>query len=142
MKFLDWFKRPFKKYTDIEGRATRSEYWYFVLGNFLVSFLIGLIISPISFKLGQGLSFLWTMFTLVPSITVGVRRLHDSNHSGWNLLWNLIPFFGWIYLIYLLILQSDSESNDYGTPEDLDMIEREMKEYDFAFKQKEKEKEQ
>ena len=112
-------KRFFAKYAQFSGRASRSEYWWVALFFFLVSFALNTVISTAgtnSFEepngLGVVLSLLYFAFalgTLVPSIAVAVRRLHDVNLSGWMLLIGLIPLVGWIVLIVFTVLPPKPE---------------------------------
>ncbi len=112
-EFLEWYLKPIKKYADFEGRARRKEYWTFTLGNFLISLLLG----GAGFGFGLGLEYLGSLFglfVLVPSIAVGVRRLHDTNRSGWWLLVGLIPVIGVFVLLYFMLLEGDTSTNRYG----------------------------
>jgi uncharacterized membrane protein YhaH (DUF805 family) len=80
MSFVDAIKVCFAKYVDFNGRARLSEFWWFVLFNFIASSVIGLI--------SQYLSTAFTLATLLPYIAVTTRRLHDTNKSGWfQLVW-------------------------------------------------------
>lgn len=99
------------KYAEFTGRARRSEYWYFVLFNFIVSLGLGMVdaLAGIGF-----LSSLYGLAVIIPSIAVGIRRLHDTGKSGWWLLIGLIPFVGWIILIYFLVQDSQPFDNSYG----------------------------
>ena len=84
-----------KKYIQFSGRATRSEYWYFILMNFLISLVLGLL------KLDL-LSNVYDLFVFLPGLAVFVRRMHDIGRSGWNWFWVLLPIIGWIILtVYL-----------------------------------------
>ncbi len=94
MTFQESIKTCFNKYADFNGRATRSEFWWFVL--FLVLVSLGLsIISAI-------LSALFSLAILLPSITVSTRRLHDTGRSGWWQLIGFVPIIGWIVLIVFM----------------------------------------
>lgn len=104
------FGRFWKKYATFTGRASRSEYWWVVLVNVAVSIVLSLIGLGIyggdldamnSSMTGADdiLGYLWTLATLVPSLAVTVRRLHDVDRSGWWILIGLIPLVGWIILI-------------------------------------------
>lgn len=94
MNFQDSVKTCFTKYADFNGRASRPEYWWFVLFNFLVSIALSIF--------SHGLSSLYSIATLIPSLAAAARRLHETNRSGWwQLLW-LIPVIGWIVLIVFL----------------------------------------
>ena len=92
MTFGEAIRTCFSKYATFEGRASRSEYWWFFLFNFLVSLGCGMI--------SDTLSGLFSLAVLLPSLAVGVRRLHDIDMSGWFLLVWLIPVVGWIVQIY------------------------------------------
>ncbi|OAM53042.1 hypothetical protein A7981_06365 [Methylovorus sp. MM2] len=107
MTFSDSIKVCFSKYIDITGRAKRPEYWWFVLLLFLGSLVLGFI-SDIA-------SMVFSLATLLPSIAVGVRRLHDTNRSGWWLLLGLIPIIGWIILIVFMATEGESTDNEYGS---------------------------
>lgn len=107
MNFVDAVKVCFTKYVGFEGRATRSEYWWWVLFVVLVSIALGAL------KL-QMLSGLFSLGILLPSLAVGARRLHDIGKSGWWLLVNLIPLVGWLVLLYFMVQPSQAGSNEYG----------------------------
>lgn len=113
MTFTDAIRSVFTQYAVFSGRARRSEYWYFVLLSFIVGFVINLIFRNSS-SMGLVLESLWAVATLVPSLAVGARRLHDTNKSGWLLLIGLVPFVGWIVLIVLMALEGTPGSNQYG----------------------------
>ncbi|AIY41503.1 Integral membrane protein [Collimonas arenae] len=105
MTFIESIKVCFSKYIDFNGRASRSEYWWFVL--FIV--LATIVADAISYKL----SGLFSLATLLPSIAVATRRLHDTDRSGWWQLIALIPVLGWIAIIYFLV-QEPKEPNRFG----------------------------
>lgn len=115
---MNWYVIPFKKYADFTGRAQRSEYWYFVLFNTLISFGLSLIDFAIGTgdpSTGMGLfSGLFSLAILIPSISVGARRLHDTDRSGWWMLLALIPVIGVIVLIALFAFDSQPETNRFG----------------------------
>ncbi len=92
MTFSESIKTVFSKYADFNGRASRSELWWWVLFIFLGSLVLGFI-SDI-------LSGLFSLGTLIPSIAVTARRLHDIDKSGWWQLVCLIPIIGLIVLVY------------------------------------------
>lgn len=102
MTFQESIRVCFSKYADFSGRASRSEYWWFVL--FIV--LASLGISMISDVLGG----IFALATLLPSIAAATRRLHDTNRSGWWQLICLVPIIGGIVLIVFLAQDSKSES--------------------------------
>jgi uncharacterized membrane protein YhaH (DUF805 family) len=118
----------FRKYADFTGRATRPEYWWFVLFTFIVSTALGIVGSTISFgafrmpmmggygyNYGSGygtniLSSLWSLAVLLPGLAVAVRRLRDSGRGWGNLFWVLLPIAGLIILIVQLCQPSIPEA--------------------------------
>ena len=121
MTFSDSVSVCFKKYFVFEGRASRSEYWWFQL-----------IVSPsyfISEVLDNEISFFFlgiTLLTFIPAISVGVRRLHDTNRSGFFLLISFIPFIGALVLLFLLIPEGTKGKNRFG-PDPLKRIVKKRK---------------
>ena len=109
MTFSDSVSTCLKKYFVFEGRASRSEYWWFQL-----------IVSPsylISTILENEIGYLFlgiTLFTLIPAISAGVRRLHDTNRSGFFLLISFIPFIGGLVLLFFLIPEGTKGKNRFG----------------------------
>ena len=118
---MKYFILAFKNWNKFNGRANRAEYWYFVL----FSFLIGIIFNIIDFTLlGYDpmdatsigiLSVIFNLVCIIPSISVTVRRLHDVNKSGWNMLWSL-TIIGVFYVLYLEIIKGSEGDNHYGAP--------------------------
>ncbi|HQS59567.1 MAG: hypothetical protein B7Y56_14180 [Gallionellales bacterium 35-53-114] len=95
MTFGESIKVCFSKYADFTGRAVRSEFWWWTLFTFLVSVATGLV--------SEMVSGLFSLATILPSLAVGARRLHDTDRSGWwQLLW-FIPVIGWIILLVWFI---------------------------------------
>lgn len=115
---MDWYLKALKQYATFEGRARRKEYWFFALFNFLI--LVGLSLLDMMFgvyseEVGLGLlSTLYWLVIIVPSIAVGVRRLHDIGKSGWWLLIGVIPLIGAIVLLVFAVLDSQPGANEYG----------------------------
>ena len=108
---MNWYLKVMSNYFNVQGRARRQEYWMY----FLVYLLIVVAAALLDGVLGMGLiSALVTLAHLVPSITVGVRRLHDIDRSGWWLLIALLPLIGWIIALYWAIKEGDSGDNRYG----------------------------
>ena len=109
MTFSDSVSTCLKKYFVFEGRASRSEYWWFQL-IVSPSYLISTIIEN-----EIGYFFLGiTLFTLIPAISAGVRRLHDTNRSGFFLLISFIPFIGGLVLLFFLIPEGTKGKNRFG----------------------------
>jgi len=92
---MNWYLEVIKKYVDFDGRARRKEYWMFFLINLIISFLLGFVLALAGMgKSGQMLVNLYQLAILLPSIAVGVRRMHDTDHSGW---WILLPIVNLIF---------------------------------------------
>tara|TARA_B000000609_G_C23811346_1_gene158153 strand:- start:90 stop:464 length:375 start_codon:yes stop_codon:yes gene_type:complete len=109
MTFSESVSTCLKKYFVFEGRASRSEYWWFQL-IVSPSYLISTIIEN-----EIGYFFLGiTLFTLIPAISAGVRRLHDTNRSGFFLLISFIPFIGGLVLLFFLIPEGTKGKNRFG----------------------------
>jgi len=104
----------FKNYADFHGRATREQYWMFVLFN-IIFFILAILIDTALLGIPIGLfSLLYQLITLIPSFSIAVRRLHDSGRSGFMLFIGLIPFIGSIWLLILFVLPSEKEDSAYG----------------------------
>lgn len=119
---IDWWKKVvLKNYANFQGRARRSEYWYFVLFNiivivpFYVLALIGIANDSVILSgLGFAVYGIVALGTLVPSLAVVVRRLHDTNRSGWYYFIGLIPLVGGILLLVWMCTDGDRFQNNYG----------------------------
>lgn len=113
---MNYYLGVLKKYAVFSGRAQRAEYWYFLLVNLLISIAINFLgfLHIIPGGIVFALRILLVFVVLIPGLAVAVRRLHDTNHSGWWLLIGLIPFVGIIVLIVLMVIDSDSAENKYG----------------------------
>lgn len=116
-----WYLKCWKQYVDFQGRARRKEYWIFTLINFIIYLLLYILAfsmmfdsSDILFLLASIIFFLYTVATILPSIAVTVRRLHDTGRSGWWYLLNFIPLVGSICLLVLLCLDSEPGENQWG----------------------------
>ncbi|WP_394132729.1 DUF805 domain-containing protein [Shewanella maritima] len=114
---MDWYLKVLKQYFDFGGRARRKEYWMFYLINTIISIAITLVemgIGTYDEVSGYGIfSSIYSLLVLIPSIAVSVRRLHDTDHSGWWLLLLFIPILGWLFLLVVFCFNS-KEDNEYG----------------------------
>ena len=114
---MDWYLEVLKQYAVFSGRARRKEYWMFTLFNFIISLMLSIAIGIIGSIIGADLgiiSWLYWLAILLPSIGVGVRRLHDIDRSGWWLLLSFIPILGWIVLLVFHVKDSTPGENEYG----------------------------
>jgi len=103
-------------YINFEGRARRKEFWMFTLVYTIIAF-VTMGIDSVLFPEAElvNLNLLYSLGLLPPSVAVGVRRLHDTNRSGWWLLLWLLVFIGWVWILILQFLDSDIGDNDYGS---------------------------
>ncbi|EAH4449104.1 DUF805 domain-containing protein [Listeria innocua] len=132
MGFLEAYKSFWKNYVNFSGRAPRSAYWYVVLWNVIIfavlyflAFVFGISIFMESALGGTGIAssggalfmmvlvLLYLLAVLLPTISLMVRRLHDSGKSGLYLLLDLIPFVGSVIMLVFMCLESDGP-NQYG----------------------------
>ncbi len=109
MTFAESVKTCIAKYATFSGRATRSEYWYFVLFNLLLSIVAMVIDGVIGI---QVLSTVVSLGLLVPGLAVAVRRLHDMGKKGIMLLLACVPFVGLIVIYWMV--QPSVEDNEFG----------------------------
>ncbi len=115
MSAFNYFKECFtQKYADFNGRARRSEFWYFVLFSMLTVIVLGivdgLLIRLIGFPI---LTPLFVLAQFIPNLAVTVRRLHDTDKSGWWILLSLIPLVGLVVLVFMC-MDSTPGINQYG----------------------------
>lgn len=101
---MNYFFKVLSKYAIFNGRARRSEYWYFALISTIITVILMMIGNAIKFPL---LNSIYSFAVMLPSIAVGVRRMHDIDKSGWFFL---IP----IYNIFLLFRKGTIGENKYG----------------------------
>jgi len=112
---MNWYIKAWKKYAVFGGRAARQEYWYFLLFHILVYILLSIIAGVIGGKVGGSLLSLYTFAVTIPGLSATVRRLHDTNRSGWWILISLIPGIGAFVLLAFLAQESHAVENQYGS---------------------------
>ena len=109
---MNWYFEVLRKYAVFSGRARRKEYWMFALFNCIIAFVIGFIEG---FGGSPGIvGMLYSLAVLIPSIAVSVRRLHDTDRSGWWCLIALVPLIGTIVLLVFVVQDSKPGENQYG----------------------------
>ncbi|MEI6093114.1 MAG: DUF805 domain-containing protein [bacterium] len=118
---MKYYLSAFKKYATFCGRASRKEYWMFILLNAIVVLCFSIISISLDDKsayytLLSILFSIYYLFILIPSVALTSRRLHDTDHSGWFQLIIMIPIVGAIFLIVLLAGKGQTTENKYGTP--------------------------
>lgn len=110
---MNYYFDVLKKYAVFTGRARRSEYWYFVLFNFIAAIIIGFIGAVLNDR-DQTLSRLYSLAIFLPALGVTIRRLHDIGKSGWWIFMIFIPLVGAIILIVWEATEGQPGSNKYG----------------------------
>jgi uncharacterized membrane protein YhaH (DUF805 family) len=111
---MHWYLEVVRKYALFTGRARRSEYWYFLLFNLIVAFVLTFADSAVRKIFGFGLFYpIYALAVLVPSIAVSIRRLHDTDRSGWWLLLAFVPLVG-LVLIWFMAQEGNAGTNRYG----------------------------
>ena len=115
---MNWYLKVLKQYADFKGTARRKEYWMFILFNIIFGGIAMILDRVFGIAIeGVGYGPLYGVYALVlfiPGLAVVVRRLHDIGKSGWMLLITLIPLIGAIWLLVLLLTDSNPEENLYG----------------------------
>ncbi|BDF94401.1 MULTISPECIES: DUF805 domain-containing protein [Pseudoalteromonas] len=116
---MEYFMEAMRRYADFNGRIRRKAYWMFILFNVIFSIVTG----AVDYFTGTAIvGTIYSLALLIPQLSAGARRLHDTNRSGWwQLLW-LVPIVGWIVLIIFLAQDSQEGENDHGAnPKELDL---------------------
>ncbi len=115
---MEWYLKVLNQYADFEGRARRQEYWMFALINVLITivpYILAIVFSDSAFGLiFMATYILYSLAVLVPGLAVLVRRLHDTNRSGWWFFIAFIPIVGPIVLLVWLATAGTYGFNDYG----------------------------
>jgi uncharacterized membrane protein YhaH (DUF805 family) len=116
---MEWYLKVIKNYANFQGRARRKEYWMFFL-FYLVTLIIAMVLDKVlglaSATYGVGPIYgLYALAMILPSLAVGVRRLHDIDKSGWWMLIALVPFIGGLVLLVFSLMEGTSGSNRFGS---------------------------
>ncbi|PGH39440.1 MAG: hypothetical protein CRN43_09085 [Candidatus Nephrothrix sp. EaCA] len=117
---MKYYLKALRNFANFSGRARRREYWYFRLFSFI--FGLGIFIIPITLEMHGDifrglfviLFLLYVLAVIIAGLAVAVRRLHDVGESGWSLLISLIPVIGSIWLLVLMLTDSEAGENKYG----------------------------
>lgn len=109
---MNWYLEVLKKYVVFSGRARRTEYWMFSLFNFIALILLAVIDGVLGTL--PLLYMIYCIGIILPSLAVTIRRLHDTNRSGWWFLISLIPLVGPIVLLVFLCLEGEKQDNRFG----------------------------
>lgn len=118
-EIVNWYKVVVtERYVQFSGRAMRSEFWSFALVNFGISLVLA-VVDAILGTNGNGLGVIGGLYSLavfLPSIAVSIRRLHDTNRSGWWQLVSLVPVVGGLVMLVLYLLSGTPGANRFGEP--------------------------
>lgn len=109
---MNWYLKVLENYAVFSGRARRQEFWMFLLFSTIVAFIL-----PFFGRVTvgyDGIGLLYQLAVLIPSIAVSVRRLHDTDRSGWWVLIILIPILGSIVLLVFMAQDGNQGENQYG----------------------------
>jgi uncharacterized membrane protein YhaH (DUF805 family) len=126
---LYWVLRPWRQTFDFRGRATRREYWFFLIQLYAavigLAFLIGLVISvafPDQLETSVAgdaamaiVMVIVFLVLLIPYLSASIRRIHDHDKSGWMLLLTFVPLVGWIFYLILMLTPGTNGPNSYGS---------------------------
>jgi uncharacterized membrane protein YhaH (DUF805 family) len=116
---MEWYIGVLKKYAVFSGRARRKEYWMFFLFNLIITLALGFIEGM--FGSTGVIGTIYSLAVLIPSIAVSIRRLHDTDRSGWWLLIVLIPLIGAIVLL-IFMAQEGRKDNIFGNNPKLSVV--------------------
>jgi uncharacterized membrane protein YhaH (DUF805 family) len=109
---MNWYLMALKKYVDFSGRSRRKEYWMFFLFNIIIAVVLGIIEGILG--IAGVISGLYCLAILLPGIAVTIRRLHDTDRSGWWILVGLVPIIGGLVLLFFMIQDGKPGENQYG----------------------------
>jgi uncharacterized membrane protein YhaH (DUF805 family) len=106
VNFVEAVKTCLSKYADFKGRASRPEFWWFMLFCMLASVVIAVI--------SQRISGVVSLLLILPAIAATARRLHDIDKSGWWQLVSLVPLVGWLVVLYWYLQPTQPQANRFG----------------------------
>lgn len=110
-----WKQVVLERYAQFTGRSRRAEFWWYFLANLIISVVLNILVAIASIFVV--LSFIYALAVLIPGLAVGIRRLHDTDRSGWWILIGLIPIVGIIILIVFWATDGLPGPNQYGASE-------------------------
>jgi uncharacterized membrane protein YhaH (DUF805 family) len=114
---VKWYLHALRKYAVFKGRARRREYWIFELMNSAITlalFVLAVVLGKAGYPYFLSLPFLYVAATTIPSLSSSIRRLHDTNRSGWWLLIGALPVAGPFIFLGITVMDSDPGENRFG----------------------------
>lgn len=129
MNFMDAVRSGFNNYANFSGRALRSEYWWWIVFNWIAAIVAGIIDRALGWSLYQTTMYgvqqtvgpvatIVLLALFIPWLSVAVRRLHDTDRSGWWMLIGFVPIIGSLILLYFFVISGTPGPNKYGPPRD------------------------
>ncbi len=116
---MNWYLQVLQKYAVFNGRAQRKEYWFFTLFNVIFALILGFLdglFGTLDAQTGVGiLGAIYALAVLLPGLSVTIRRLHDTDRSGWWVFIILIPIIGALALLVFMVLDSIPNDNRFGS---------------------------
>ncbi|MBD5770872.1 DUF805 domain-containing protein [Marinomonas colpomeniae] len=112
---MNWYFDAWKQYAVFSGTASREAFWMFLLLNVLIS--AAFVVLEIFFEMTWRIEALYSLLIFLPTLSLTVRRLHDTGRSTWWLLVMLVPAIGMVALFVLLALPSAPQTNDTNYPQ-------------------------
>lgn len=129
MQPVNALKAAFQNFVNFKDRTSRAGFWWYVLAYLIVAFILSFVDSALfgggsaEILAGEGMAVsyssgplgsLWALANFIPIIAISARRMHDTNRTGWLQLLGLIPFLGWIFLIYVYVQKGTAGENRFG----------------------------
>ena len=114
---MSWFFKVYANYANFRGRASRSEYWYFILFYLIVFFILAFIDGIIVLYSMNGIGLLSGIFALasfIPMLALLIRRIHDTGNTGWWWLISFVPVIGFFVILFFALKDSEEGTNEYG----------------------------
>lgn len=114
--FLGALKDGFARYVDFKSRSTRSQFWWWTLWSLIIDVVTGFIDGDLWTGNFGPVNLLVSVAIFLPSLAVGIRRLHDTGRSGWWYLLIFLPIIGWIILLVFFCTKTQEQANQWGLP--------------------------
>lgn len=111
---MHWYTDVIRRYAEFDGRSGRPEFWWFALWNIVITVVLFIVGAAVSSSHGALLVDLYGLLVLLPSLGVEIRRLHDTDRSGWWVLLAIVPIVGTIVLIVFFASAGTPGPNRYG----------------------------
>jgi uncharacterized membrane protein YhaH (DUF805 family) len=115
---MNWYMQALKKYAVFSGRARRKEYWFYMLFYLIILVVLSICDGIIGTTMQGGgvgiLTLIYILAVLIPTLAVTIRRLHDTDRSGWWIFIQLVPIVGFFVFLYFMVSDSTPGTNTYG----------------------------